>query len=209
MELQMEALKELLRNGQEYDRSLAQEYAFKKVRVDRNNGTGGSGSPGSPGEGEGGGGGRPNVKRYKCIHCDFATSRRNGIYSHCEHKHGIKGSVKDVVLLQPEPKFVCSECASSCVTFAGFLYHHMSHLNIKPFHCRFCTYTSNKKTNLTTHLERVHDSKTVEADIVIEEEEMRRMGRLREKLAANPKGIFSMDANGNISLVSDNFVKTN
>lgn len=77
----------------------------------------------------------------------------------------------------------------------------MSHLNIKPFHCKFCTYTSNKKTNLTTHLERVHDSKTVEADIVIEEEEMRRMGRLREKLAASPKGIFRMDDNGNISLV--------
>ena len=76
-----------------------------------------------------------------------------GTNSHCEHKHGIKGSVKDVQLLQPEPKHVCSECSSSCVTFAGFLYHHMSHLNIKPFHCRFCTYTSNKKTNLTTHLE--------------------------------------------------------
>ena len=37
---------------------------------------------------------------------------------------------------------------------------------------------------------------------MIEEEEMRRMGRLREKLAANPKGIFSMDDRGNISLVS-------
>ena len=147
----MEALKELLRNGQEYDRSLATEYAFKKVRVDRNGGGGGVSSAGEDSpklytEGTG-------VKRYKCIHCDFATSRRNGIYSHCEHKHGIKGSVKDVQLLQPEPKHVCSECSSSCVTFAGFLYHHMSHLNIKPFHCRFCTYTSNKKTNLTTHLE--------------------------------------------------------
>ena len=76
----MEALKELLRNGQEYDRSLATEYAFKKVRVDRNGGGGGGGvssagedSPKLYTEGTG-------VKRYKCIHCDFATSRRNGIY---------------------------------------------------------------------------------------------------------------------------------
>ena len=182
----MEQLKEMLRNGQEYDKSLTQDASPKRVVVDR-------GSPVRSAQ--------RNVKRYKCIHCDFATSRRNGIYSHCEHKHGIKGSVKDVQLLQPEPKFVCTECSSSCVTFAGFLYHHMSHLNIKPFHCRFCTYTSNKKTNLTTHLERVHDSKTVENDMVIDEEDMARMSRLREKLAANPKGIFSMDDQGNISLV--------
>ena len=78
----------------------------------------------------------------------------------------------------------------------------MSHLNIKPFHCKYCYYTSNKKTNLTTHLERVHNSRTIEADMVINEDDMVKMSNLREKLSANPKGIFKMDENGVISVVN-------
>lgn len=46
-------------------------------------------------------------KPYRCRHCDFTTNKKSSVYTHCEIRHGFKGTTEDLEIIGKENKFEC------------------------------------------------------------------------------------------------------
>ena len=59
-------------------------------------------------------------KPYRCRHCEFTTNKKSSVYTHCEIRHGFKGTPDDLEIIGKENKF---ECKVRCF----FVINHYGH----------------------------------------------------------------------------------
>jgi hypothetical protein len=59
-----------------------------------------------------------------------------------------------------QSKWVCSQCGKICSSKSNLKVHLRVHLRVKPYHCRWCTYSCMHHSSIRDHLAKVHPDKT-------------------------------------------------
>jgi hypothetical protein len=59
-----------------------------------------------------------------------------------------------------QSKWICSQCGKVCSSKSNLKVHLRVHLRVKPYHCRWCTYSCMHHSSIRDHLAKVHPDKT-------------------------------------------------
>lgn len=59
-----------------------------------------------------------------------------------------------------QSKWVCSQCGKICSSKSNLKVHLRVHLRVKPYHCRWCTYSCMHHSSIRDHLAKLHPDKT-------------------------------------------------
>lgn len=59
-----------------------------------------------------------------------------------------------------QSKWVCSQCGKVCSSKSNLKVHLRVHLRVKPYHCRWCTYSCMHHSSIRDHLTKVHPDKS-------------------------------------------------
>lgn len=59
-----------------------------------------------------------------------------------------------------QSKWSCSECGKICSSKSNLKVHLRVHLRVKPYHCRWCTYSCMHHSSIRDHLAKVHPDRT-------------------------------------------------
>ncbi|CAL4142666.1 unnamed protein product [Meganyctiphanes norvegica] len=86
---------------------------------------------------------RSHTKPFKCPQCEFRCAERPYLKEHM-HKH------------TGERPFACHLCDYRCVSKTLLRSHTLTHSAIKPHVCEYCSFATNRKQELTRHIERIH-----------------------------------------------------
>ncbi|CAL4126008.1 unnamed protein product [Meganyctiphanes norvegica] len=86
---------------------------------------------------------RSHTKPFKCLLCDFRCAERPYLNQHMLKHTG-------------EKPFACERCDFRCVSADLLRSHIRVHSTEKPFACDYCSYATNRKQELTRHVERIH-----------------------------------------------------
>lgn len=58
-----------------------------------------------------------------------------------------------------QSKWVCSQCGKICSSKSNLKVHLRVHLRVKPYHCRWCSYSCMHHSSIRDHLAKVHPDK--------------------------------------------------
>ena len=59
-----------------------------------------------------------------------------------------------------QSKWVCSQCGKICSSKSNLKVHLRVHLRVKPYHCRWCSYSCMHHSSIRDHLAKLHPDKT-------------------------------------------------
>jgi len=59
-----------------------------------------------------------------------------------------------------QSKWVCSQCGKICSSKSNLKVHLRVHLRVKPYHCRWCTYSCMHHSSIRDHLAKLHPDQT-------------------------------------------------
>lgn len=59
-----------------------------------------------------------------------------------------------------QSKWICSQCGKVCSSKSNLKVHLRVHLRVKPYHCRWCSYSCMHHSSIRDHLAKVHSEKT-------------------------------------------------
>ena len=59
-----------------------------------------------------------------------------------------------------QSKWICSQCDKICSSKSNLKVHLRVHLRVKPYHCRWCSYSCMHHSSIRDHLAKVHPDKT-------------------------------------------------
>ena len=59
-----------------------------------------------------------------------------------------------------QSKWTCSQCGKICSSKSNLKVHLRVHLRVKPYHCRWCSYSCMHHSSIRDHLAKVHPDKT-------------------------------------------------
>lgn len=59
-----------------------------------------------------------------------------------------------------QSKWVCTDCGKICSSKSNLKVHLRVHLRVKPYHCRWCSYSCMHHSSIRDHLAKVHPDKT-------------------------------------------------